>query len=96
MNKIICGDSRQELKNIDSDSIHLIVSDIPYGISYDEWDVIHSNTNSALLGKSPAQEQSSVFSKRGNHSTVGLKRIKKSHWNIINGVYLGHLSVLES
>ncbi len=65
MNKIICGDSRQELKNIDSNSIHLIVSDIPYGISYDEWDVIHSNTNSALLGKSPAQEQSSVFSKRG-------------------------------
>jgi len=65
MNKIICGDSRQELKNIDSNSVYLIVSDIPYGISYDEWDVIHSNTKSALLGKSPAQEQSSVFSKRG-------------------------------
>ena len=53
MNKIICGDSRQELKNIDSDSIHLIVSDIPYGISYDEWDVIHNNTKTTIFGLIP-------------------------------------------
>ena len=41
---------------IASESIHAIVSDIPYGISYDEWDVLHKNTNSALLGASQAQK----------------------------------------
>lgn len=65
MSNIICGDSIQEIKKVASDSIHLILSDIPYGISYDEWDVLHNNTNSSLLGKSPAQEKSSVFKTRG-------------------------------
>lgn len=65
MEKIICGDSIKEVKLLDSESIHLILSDIPYGISYDEWDVLHKNTNSALLGKSPAQEKSSLFKTRG-------------------------------
>jgi site-specific DNA-methyltransferase (adenine-specific) len=31
----------------------------------DEWDVLHNNTNSALLGKSPAQEGKSGFKRRG-------------------------------
>ncbi len=65
MSAVICGDSIAEIKNIDSNSIHLILSDIPYGISFDEWDVLHNNTNSSLLGKSPAQEKSSLFKKRG-------------------------------
>lgn len=65
MSNIICGDSINEIKKIDDNSIHLIVSDIPYGISYDEWDVLHNNTNSALLGKSPAQKKSVVFKSRG-------------------------------
>lgn len=65
MSKVICGDSVREIKKIDSDSIHLILSDIPYGISYDNWDVLHNNTNSALLGKSPAQEKSALFKTRG-------------------------------
>lgn len=65
MSNVICGDSINEIKNIDDNSIHLILSDIPYGISFDDWDVLHSNTNSALLGKSPAQDKSSVFKKRG-------------------------------
>ena len=65
MRKIICGDSIQEVKKIDTESIHLILSDIPYGISYDKWDVLHSNTNSSLLGKSPAQKKSTVFKTRG-------------------------------
>ena len=44
----------------------MILSDIPYGISFDEWDVLHNNTNSALLGSSPAQEKSGkVFKTRG-------------------------------
>ncbi len=65
MGNVICGDSIVEIKKIDSESIHLILSDIPYGISYDEWDVLHKNTNSGLLGKSPAQEKSSLFKSRG-------------------------------
>ena len=47
-------------------SVHLIASDIPYGIGADDWDVLHDNTNSALLGSSPAQERAgAVFKKRG-------------------------------
>ena len=66
MNKILCGDSVQLIKQIETESIHLILSDIPYGISYDEWDVIHKNTNSALLGSSEAQKKAgNVFKHRG-------------------------------
>ena len=51
MSTVICGDSIKEIKKIDDNFIHLILSDIPYGISFDKWDVLHNNTNSALLGK---------------------------------------------
>lgn len=64
VNEIINGDSLEVIKTIEDDSIHLILSDIPYGISFEDWDVLHSNTNSALLGSSPAQEKAgSVFKK---------------------------------
>ena len=46
-------------------SLSLIHIYIPYGISFDSWDVIHNNTNSSLLGASPAQKKTSVFKKRG-------------------------------
>ena len=65
MSTVICGDSIKEIKKLNDNSVHLILSDIPYGISFDEWDVLHNNTNSALLGKSPAQNKSSVFKTRG-------------------------------
>lgn len=61
----IC-DSLSAVKEIPDESIHLILSDIPYGIGADEWDVLHNNTNSAYLGTSPAQEKAgAVFKKRG-------------------------------
>ena len=51
---------------IPKSSVHLILSDIPYGIGTAEWDVLHKNTNSALLGSSPAQVRSgAVFRRRG-------------------------------
>lgn len=60
------GDCVELIKEIQSDSIHLILSDIPYGINFEEWDVIHNNKNNALLGTSPAQEQAgSIFKTRG-------------------------------
>mgnify|MGYP005853847147 CR=1 FL=1 len=66
MNKIIKGNCIDILKNIESNSIHLILSDIPYGIGADDWDVLHDNTNSAFLGSSPAQEKAgAIFKKRG-------------------------------
>lgn len=46
-------------------SIDLFLSDIPYGINLNEWDVLHNNTNSALLGQSPAQEGKLAFKRRG-------------------------------
>jgi site-specific DNA-methyltransferase (adenine-specific) len=46
--------------------VHLILSDIPYGIGADHWDVLHANSNSAYLGSSPAQERAgAVFRRRG-------------------------------
>lgn len=66
MSRVDHGDSIQLIKTVEDESIHLILSDIPYGINYDEWDVLHNNRNSALLGKSPAQEKcGSVFKTRG-------------------------------
>ena len=57
MNKIIVGNSITLIKSIETASIHAIISDIPYGISYDDWDVLHNNTNSALGGASSAAMQ---------------------------------------
>jgi site-specific DNA-methyltransferase (adenine-specific) len=63
---IALGDSAACLRALPSHSVHLILSDIPYGIGADAWDVLHDNTNSALLGQSPAQERAgSVFRRRG-------------------------------
>jgi len=60
------GDSVDLIKSVPTSSVHLILSDIPYGIGADEWDVLHDNTNSALLGSSPAQEKAgAIFKKRG-------------------------------
>ena len=66
IDKIICGDSIDIMKTIDSETIHAIISDIPYGISYEDWDVLHNNSNSALGGASNAQlEMGILFKRRG-------------------------------
>lgn len=59
------GDCLEFIPQLADNSIDLFLSDIPYGISLDDWDVLHNNTNSALLGKSPAQEGKSGFKRRG-------------------------------
>jgi len=51
-NGVYACDSVQAVKELPNDSVHLILSDIPYGIGSEEWDVLHNNTNSAYLGKS--------------------------------------------
>lgn len=65
INKITLGDCLEHIPRITDNSIDLFLSDIPYGISLDDWDMLHSNTNSALLGSSPAQEGKSGFKRRG-------------------------------
>jgi len=65
LNTIILGNALSLIPQLDSDSLHCCISDIPYGISLDDWDVLHSNTNSALLGQSPAQKGKSGFKRRG-------------------------------
>lgn len=65
-NVVLNFDSTHPLTFLADESVHLILSDIPYGIGAEDWDVLHSNTNSALLGSSPAQQKAgAIFKKRG-------------------------------
>ena len=65
LNKVTAGDALELIPQLRNDFIHCCVSDIPYGISHDDWDVLHQNSNSALLGQSPAQIGKSGFKRRG-------------------------------
>ncbi|HBG97102.1 MAG TPA: site-specific DNA-methyltransferase [Chromatiaceae bacterium] len=61
-----CADSIEAVKRLNEESIDLILSDIPYGIGADDWDVLHRNTNSAYRGNSPAQSKAgALFKNRG-------------------------------
>jgi site-specific DNA-methyltransferase (adenine-specific) len=63
---VTVSDGIKAVSDLDESSVHLILSDIPYGIGADEWDVLHNNTNSAFLGTSPAQAKAgAVFRRRG-------------------------------
>ena len=62
---LLFGDCLERMKEIQEGSVDVVISDIPYGIDYAQWDVLHNNTNSALLGASPAQEKSKLFKSRG-------------------------------
>lgn len=65
-NAVVTADAIEGVRLIADSSVHLILSDIPYGIGLEEWDVLHENTNSALLGTSPAQRKAgAVFRRRG-------------------------------
>ena len=98
MGKIELGDSTKLIKNVESESVHLILSDIPYGINFEEWDVIHTNTNSALLGTSPAQEKiGTVFKSRGkplNGWSQSDKNIPKEYYDWCSKWASDWLSVL--
>ena len=48
LNRIYQMDCVEGMKLIPDESVDIVLSDIPYGINYDDWDVIHNNTNSAL------------------------------------------------
>ena len=65
MIKLMQGDCLERMKEIPDGSVDACVTDAPYGIDYSKWDVLHSNSNSALLGSSPANTKSTVFKTRG-------------------------------
>lgn len=65
INKIYNEDCIDGMKLLDDQSIDIVLSDIPYGINFDEWDVLHKNTNSALMGSTKHQEKNTTFKKRG-------------------------------
>jgi site-specific DNA-methyltransferase (adenine-specific) len=87
-NNIYQGDSIELIKNVADGAVDLILSDIPYGIGIDEWDVLHSNTNNAYLGSSPAQEKAgAVFKKRGkplNGWSEADRLIPKQYYEWVN------------
>ncbi|MBR2214242.1 MAG: site-specific DNA-methyltransferase [Selenomonadaceae bacterium] len=84
-NNIYLGDSRVLLDELADDSIDCVISDIPYGIGVDYWDVLHDNSNSALLGASPAQVKAGkVFKSRGkplNGWSEADKQIPQAYYN---------------
>lgn len=98
-NTVSCGDSVELTRGLSDDSIHLILSDIPYGIGADEWDVLHDNTNSALLGASPAQERAgAVFRKRGkplNGWSEADRTIPRQYYDWCSGFASEWLRVLK-
>lgn len=83
-NSILYGDTRELIKVLPDNSVDLILSDIPYGIGAEDWDVLHANTNSAYLGSSPAQNKAgAVFKKRGkpiNGWSEADRRIPKEYY----------------
>lgn len=65
-NSVNLADGITAIRSLGDRTVHLILSDIPYGIAAASWDVLHNNTNSALLGASPAQAAAGkVFGSRG-------------------------------
>lgn len=71
---LMYGDCLERMNEIPDCSVHAIISDIPYGIDYSQWDVKHLNQNNALMGSSPAQKKSS-----GNFKTRGKPKNGWSH-----------------
>ena len=63
--KLINSDCVDAMKTINDSFIDVVITDIPYGIGYSDWDVLHNNTNSALGGTSKHQKDDTTFKKRG-------------------------------
>ena len=82
-NSVCVADGIAAVRSLDDQSVHLILSDIPYGIATASWDVLHNNTNTALLGTSPAQSAAGkVFRSRGkplNGWSIADRRIPKEY-----------------
>lgn len=66
VNSLILGNSLEILPQLDANSVHAVISDIPYGIGHEDWDILHANANTAYGGASSAQRAAGkVFKRRG-------------------------------
>lgn len=64
--RLIAGNSIALLGDFPDNYVHAVISDIPYGIGCDDWDVLHHNTNTAYGGASGAQlAAGGLFRRRG-------------------------------
>ena len=63
--KLYNGDCLEIMKESPDNSIDIVITDIPYGIDFSEWDVLHNNTNSALGKASEHQAKDTSFKRRG-------------------------------
>ena len=59
--ELLQGDCRVLLKQIPDDFVDVVITDIPYGIDFSSWDILHNNTNSALGGGSEHQLKDTSF-----------------------------------
>ena len=71
------GNSLELIKAVD-ESVHLILSDIPYGIGTEDWDVLHYNANSTYLSSSAQRTLARSLRNAANQSTVGRKRMSRA------------------
>ena len=62
--ELLQGDCRVLLKQIPDDCVDVVITDIPYGIDFSSWDILHNNTNSALGGGSEHQLKDTSFKRR--------------------------------
>lgn len=63
--KLIKGDCLEKLKELPNESVDIVITDIPYGIDFSEWDVLHDNKNKALGGNTEHQLKDTSFKRRG-------------------------------
>lgn len=61
---VFCADSVEYVRSLPTSSVDMILSDIPYGIGLEDWDVLHDNKNSAYLGRSAGQQRAGAVFKR--------------------------------
>lgn len=65
MIELFNGDCCKILSYLSENSIDIVITDIPYGICYSDWDVLHSNQNSALGASTRHQKEDTSFKRRG-------------------------------
>lgn len=63
--QLVHGDCVDVLKTLEAGSVDIVLTDIPYGIDYSDWDVFHQNKNRALGGSSLHQQEETSFKRRG-------------------------------
>ena len=91
LNKLIVGDCIKGIKEIPDEFVHLILSDIPYGIGAEDWDVLHDNKKFCLPRLKPwtRKKQEPSLRREASQLMDGLKQTVKYQSNTMSGAPLG-------